>query len=198
LLRAIEEKEVRPLGTNKNERVDTRIVSATNQDLEQRIQEGSFREDLFYRLNVIRLELPPLRERSEDIPLLVEHFIDKFSDQAKRKVTGIEDDALQALMSYRWPGNVRELEHTIERAILMGSESTIGLADLPRSVVAAAHNDASLEKALAKGYTLEQLEREYIKRVMESTKGNKTEAARILGVDRTTLYRKLDEYKVND
>jgi transcriptional regulator with PAS, ATPase and Fis domain len=198
LLRAIEEKEVRPLGANKNEKVDARIISATNRDLEQRVQEGSFRQDLYYRLNVIRIELPPLRERSEDIPILVEHFIQKFAAQAKRNVTGIDGGALAALMSHRWPGNVRELEHVIERAVLMGKSATIGTDDLPQPIITAGQNDLPLEKAVAKGYTLHQLEKEYIERVMESTKGNKTEAARILGVDRTTLYRKLDEYKFSD
>jgi DNA-binding NtrC family response regulator len=198
LLRAIEEKEVRPLGSNKSEKVDARLVSATNRNLEQRVQEGSFRQDLYYRLNVIRVELPPLRERTEDIPILVEHFIQKFAAQAKRNVTGIDNDALRALVSHRWPGNVRELEHTIERAVLMGKRNTIGIDDLPQPIIPVTQNDAPLEKALATGYTLQRLEREYIKRVLENTKGNKTEAARILGVDRTTLYRKLEEYKFSD
>jgi DNA-binding NtrC family response regulator len=198
LLRAIEEKEVRPLGANKNEKVDARLISATNRDLEQRVREGSFRQDLYYRLNVIRIELPPLRERTEDIPALVEHFIQKFADQARRSVAGIDNDALMALMSHRWPGNVRELEHTIERAVLMGKNATIGVDDLPQAIFIASHSDPPLERAVAKGYTLYELEREYIQRVMETTKGNKTEAARILGVDRTTLYRKLEEYKVTD
>jgi DNA-binding NtrC family response regulator len=198
LLRAIEEKEVRPLGANKNEKVDARLISATNGDLEQRVGDGSFRQDLYYRLNVIRIELPPLRERTDDIPILVDHFIQKFNPQSRRTVSGIDNDALEVLMSHRWPGNVRELEHTIERAVLMGQKATIGVDDLPQSMIAASHNDAPLEKAVAKGYTLHDLEREYIQRVMENTKGNKTEAARILGVDRTTLYRKLEEYKVTD
>jgi DNA-binding NtrC family response regulator len=196
LLRAIEEKEVRPLGANKNETVDARLISATNRDLEQHVRDGNFRQDLYYRLNVIRIELPPLRRRTEDIPLLVEHFIRKFSLQARRKVEGIDNDALSALMSHRWPGNVRELEHTIERAVLLGRRATIGSEDLPPAMIGAAGSDAPLEKAVARGYTLHELERDYIRRVMEITKGNKTEAARILGVDRTTLYRKLEEYKV--
>jgi DNA-binding NtrC family response regulator len=196
LLRAIEEKEVRPLGANKNETVDARLISASNRDLEQHVRDGNFRQDLYYRLNVIRIELPPLRQRTEDIPLLVEHFIRKFSPQARRKVEGIDNDALGALMSHRWPGNVRELEHTIERAVLLGKRATIGSEDLPPAMIGADGNDAPLEKAVARGYTLHELERDYIQRVMEITKGNKTEAARILGVDRTTLYRKLEEYKV--
>jgi DNA-binding NtrC family response regulator len=197
LLRIIEDKEVRPLGANQSEKVDTRLVSACNRDLEQLVQEGRFRQDLYYRLNVIRIALPPLRERPEDIPMLVDHFIQKFADQAKRKIEGIEQDALAALMNYRWPGNVRELEHTIERAALLGKGSNISLKDLPLPLPAHDGDEVlPITEAAAKSYTLRDLERQYIMRVMETTNGNKTEAARILGVDRTTLYRKLEEYKV--
>jgi DNA-binding NtrC family response regulator len=196
LLRVIEDKEVRPLGANQSERVDTRIVSACNLDLEQLVEQGRFRQDLYYRLNVIRIELPPLRERSEDIPLLAEHFLHEFAPQAKRQIDSIEQEALAALMNYRWPGNVRELEHTIERAVLLGKETSIGLKDLPLQSQAGSGSSVPLAAAVANGYTLRDLEREYILRVIESTYGNKAEAARILGVDRTTLYRKLEEYKV--
>ncbi|MEX0806612.1 MAG: sigma-54 dependent transcriptional regulator [Candidatus Binatia bacterium] len=196
LLRVIEDKEVRPLGANQSERVDTRVVSACNRDLEHLVEEGRFRQDLYYRLNVIRVELPSLRERPEDIPLLSEHFLRKFAPQTKRKLDGIDQDAMAALMSYRWPGNVRELEHTIERAVLLGKESTIGLNDLPPQLATAGENTLPLVAAVGRAYTLRDLEREYILRVIENTHGNKTEAAKILGVDRTTLYRKLDEYKV--
>jgi DNA-binding NtrC family response regulator len=195
LLRVIEDKEVRPLGATQGEKVDARVVSACNRDLELLVQEGRFRQDLYYRLNVIRIDLPPLRERAEDIPILIEHFLQKFNHQVEREVEGIEPDALAALTDYPWPGNVRELEHTIERAVLLGKEARIGLQDLPNAL--AARNGAllPLASAVAKTYTLKDLEKEYIKRVMESVHGNKTEAAKILGVDRTTLYRKLDEYK---
>jgi DNA-binding NtrC family response regulator len=194
LLRIIEDKEVRPLGANQSEKVDARLVSACNRDLEQLVQEGRFRQDLYYRLNVIRIALPPLRQRPEDIPMLVEHFMGKFAAQANRKIEGIEQDALAALMNYRWPGNVRELEHTIERAALLGKGSNLSLRDLPLPLLE--HDDDAVTEAAAKSYTLRDLERQYIMRVMETTNGNKTEAARILGVDRTTLYRKLEEYKV--
>ncbi|HXG51256.1 MAG TPA: sigma-54 dependent transcriptional regulator [candidate division Zixibacteria bacterium] len=196
LLRVIEDKEVRPLGSNQSEKIDARVISASNRDLEKLVQEGSFRRDLYYRLNVIRIELPPLRERPEDIPVLVDHFIRKFAGHATRPVTGIEPDALAALMSYRWPGNVRELEHTLERAVLLGKTPSICLDDLPESLTRCNRDRLPLNEALARGYTLKELEKEYIHRVLENTNGNKTEAARILGVDRTTLYRKLEEYKV--
>jgi DNA-binding NtrC family response regulator len=196
LLRVIEDKEVRPLGTNQGEKVDARLVSACNRDPELLVQEGRFRQDLYYRLNVIRIDLPPLRERAEDIPILIEHFMRKFSGQIQRKLDGIEPEALQALTNYHWPGNVRELEHTIERAVLLGKESRIGLQDFPPSLVVRNTNVLPLTDAVAKSYTLRDLEKEYIMRVMETAGGNKTEAAKILGVDRTTLYRKLEEYKL--
>ncbi|MGH7823700.1 MAG: sigma-54-dependent transcriptional regulator [Candidatus Binatia bacterium] len=193
LLRVLEDKEVRPLGSNKAEKVDVRLVSASNRNLEQWVREGRFRQDLYYRLNVIRIELPPLRERAEDIPILVEHFIQQFAAKARRHVSGTQKDALAALMNYQWPGNVRELEHVIERAVLLGKEATIGLDDLPQLLSSSANNRPQFNKAVAKGYTLRDLEKEYIRRVLEQTNGNKTEAAKILGVDRTTLYRKLEE-----
>ena len=196
LLRVIEDKEVRQLGANHSERVDTRIVSACNLDLEHLVEQGRFRQDLYYRLNVIRIELPPLRKRPEDIPLLAEHFLQKFAPQAKRKIDSIDQEALAALMNYPWPGNVRELEHTIERAVLLGKAASIGLKDLPLQSQASNESSVPLAAAVANAYTLRDLEREYILRVIESTHGNKAVAARILGVDRTTLYRKLEEYKV--
>ena len=198
LLRVIEDKEVRPLGANQGEKVDARLVSACNRDPELLVQEGRFRQDLYYRLNVIRIDLPPLRERAEDIPVLIEHFIRKFGDQVQRKLDGIEPEALTALMNYHWPGNVRELEHTIERAVLLGKETRIGLQDFPPSLFARNNNVLPLTDAVARSYTLRDLEKEYIIRVMEIVHGNKTEAAKTLGVDRTTLYRKLEEYKVKD
>jgi DNA-binding NtrC family response regulator len=198
LLRVLEDKEVRPLGANQSEKVDTRVLSASNRFLEELVRNGKFRQDLYYRLNVIRIELPALRHRSEDIPLLVKHFIEKFADSAKRNVEGIRDEALAALKSYDWPGNIRELEHTIERAVLLGRGALVGVEDLPGHLVACGESAIVLAQALAKQFTLRDLEREYIGKVLETTHGNKTEAARILGVDRTTLYRKLEEYKFKD
>jgi DNA-binding NtrC family response regulator len=198
LLRVLEDKEVRPLGANQSEKVDTRVLSASNRFLDELVRNGKFRQDLYYRLNVIRIELPTLRHRSEDIPLLVKHFVEKFADSAKRNVEGIQDEALAALRSYDWPGNIRELEHTIERAVLLGKGALIGVEDLPDHLVARGESAIVLAQALAKQFTLRDLEREYIGKVLETAHGNKTEAARILGVDRTTLYRKLEEYKFKD
>lgn len=198
LLRVLEDKEVRPLGANQSEKVDTRVLSASNRNLDQLVRNGKFRQDLYYRLNVIRVELPALRHRSDDIPLLVKHFIDKFADGARRNVEGIREEALAALKSYDWPGNIRELEHTIERAVLLGKGTLVGLEDLPAHLVARGESAIVLAQALDHRLTLRDLEREYIGKVLANTNGNKAEAARILGVDRTTLYRKLEEYKFKD
>jgi DNA-binding NtrC family response regulator len=196
LLRVIEDREVRPLGGNRSEKIDVRLVSASNRVLEDLVHENRFRQDLYYRLNVIRIDLPPLRERTEDIPPLVDHFIRKFAHKTQHRVKGIDTEALALLIGHRWPGNVRELEHTIERAVLLGKSSTIGVSDLPPQLIAVSARKLPLAEAVARGFTLRDLEREYIERVLENTAGNKSEAAKILGVDRTTLYRKLEEYKL--
>ncbi|MBI2088925.1 MAG: sigma-54-dependent Fis family transcriptional regulator [Deltaproteobacteria bacterium] len=198
LLRVIEDKEVRPLGANRTEKVDVRIIAASNRELGELASEGRFRQDLYYRLNVIRIELPPLRERFQDVPLFVEHFIQKYSDRSARKVTGISEEALAALMRYSWPGNVRELEHAIERAMLLGKGEQIAAMDLPPELLAQSDREVTLTEALSRRFTLKTLEQEYIKKVLQATGGNKTETAAILGVDRTTLYRKLDELKEKD
>lgn len=198
LLRVLEDKEVRPLGADQSARVDTRVLSASNRNLDELVRAGKFRQDLYYRLNVIRIELPPLRQRSEDIPLLVNYFLQKFAESAKHRVEGIHAEALAALKSYSWPGNIRELEHTIERAVLLGKGPMIGMDDLPANLTDRGGSAAVVAQALARQLTLHDLEREYIGKVLESTHGNKTEAAKVLGVDRTTLYRKLEEYKFKD
>jgi len=198
LLRVLDDKEVRPLGANQGEKVDARLVSACNRNLDQLVREGKFRQDLYYRLNVIRIELPALRQRTEDIPLLVDHFVRKFAETARRKVDGVQAEAMAALKCHHWPGNIRELEHTIERAVLLGKHPTIELADLPPQLAARAETEVVVAQAMARHLTLSEIEREYIGRVLNATQGNKAEAARILGVDRTTLYRKLEEYKLRD
>ena len=196
LLRLLEDKEVRPLGSNLSEKIDARVVSASNRNLADLVQSGKFRQDLYYRLNVIRIELPALRERSDDIPLLVNHFVQKFVPSANHKVQSVAAEAMAALKAYGWPGNIRELEHTIERAVLLGKGSVIGIDDLPPAMAKKAGLGILTIHGIAKQFTLADLEREYIGKVLESTQGNKTEAAKLLGVDRTTLYRKLEEYKI--
>jgi DNA-binding NtrC family response regulator len=192
LLRVIEEKKVRPLGDTNSYPVDVRFISTSNRDLKSVIQQGQFREDLYYRLKVIDIELPPLRERKEDIPLLVRHFIAKVSVELKKSVSGITEDALKILVNHAWPGNVRELENIIERAITLSQHNRIHPEDLPNSLTQQAE-EKILEKGLQERYTVEQLEMEYIKKVLLEVGGNKSRAAEILGLDRKTLYRKLEE-----
>lgn len=192
LLRAIEEKTVRPLGETRSYPVDVRIISTSNRDIPSLIREGRFREDLYYRLKVIDIELPPLRERREDIPLLVNHFIDRFRKDLRKPISGITEEALKILMNYPWPGNVRELENVIQRAVTLCQQEWIHPDDLPPAMLRKKEEDL-IEKGLREKYTIDQLEKEYIRRVMIEVGGNKSKAAEILGLDRKTLYRKLEE-----
>jgi len=192
LLRVIEDREVRPLGDTSSYPIDVRIISSSNRDIKSTIQDGRFREDLYYRLNVIDIQLPPLRERREDIPLLMQHFIQKFSKELKKAVSGVSGDALRILLNYPWPGNVRELENIIQRAITLSQHEVISPEDLPASIIQKA-DEKLFEKAMEEKFTLDQLEKEYIRRVLIETGGNKSKAAEKLGLDRKTLYRKLEE-----
>ena len=192
LLRVIEEREVRPLGDTNSYPVDVRIISTSNRDIKSFTQEGRFREDLFYRLKVIDIELPTLRERKEDIPLLVQHFIEKFCKELKKSVSGGSEDTLRILLTYSWPGNVRELENAIERAITLAQREVIFPEDLPSSMVKEA-DERIVDKAFNERYTLHQLEKEYIRKVLIEVGGKKSKAAEVLGVDRKTLNRKLFE-----
>jgi DNA-binding NtrC family response regulator len=193
LLRVLQEREVRPLGANKAERVDVRVLAATNRQLDKRLKEGRFREDLFYRLNVIHLALPPLRERSEDVLPLAEHFLARSAQRAGKRLRGFKESAKKILLGYSWPGNVRELENVIERAVALAEGEIVTPEDLPPAMRDRKNQDR-ITTALAQGLTLDELEREYIQRVLEAEGGNKTRAAQRLGLDRKTLYRKLDEY----
>jgi two-component system response regulator PilR (NtrC family)/two-component system response regulator HydG len=193
LLRVLQEKEVRPLGAARSEKVDVRVLSATNRDLVQRMREGAFREDLFYRLNVIEVVLPPLRDRAEDVLPLSEHFLQEAASRTGKRIVGFTQPALKILLAYPWPGNVRELENVVERAVALAEGDQIGPDDLPPQVRERRSTDV-LAGALARGLTLAELEREYINRVLQAEGGNKTRAAQRLGLDRKTLYRKLEEY----
>ncbi|MDI6762418.1 MAG: sigma-54 dependent transcriptional regulator [Thermodesulfobacteriota bacterium] len=190
LLRVLEEREVRPLGDTNSYPIDLRIISTSNCDITSSIQQGRFREDLYYRLKVIDIEMPALRERREDIPILVQHFIQKFSKELKKAVSGVSRDALKILLNYPWPGNVRELENIIQRAITLSRHEVISPEDLPASIIQKA-DEKLFEKAVEEKFTLDQLEKEYIRRVLIETGGNKSKAAERLGLDRKTLYRKL-------
>jgi DNA-binding NtrC family response regulator len=191
LLRVLQEFEFEPVGGNKTCRVDTRVILATNDDLSQLVASGRFRQDLYYRINVINVELPPLRERTSDIPLLAKHFLEEICQESGKKVGGISDDALAALSRYNWPGNVRELQNVIERAVLLGKSDFVGLDDLPRAVAAA--GPLSVEAAL--GRTLKESlaapERQIILEVLENNDWNRFATAQALGINRTTLYKKM-------
>jgi len=187
LLRVLEEKEFTRVGGNEPIKVDVRVISATNKDLKRAIAAGEFREDLYYRLNVVTIELPPLRERKEDVPLLAQHFLNKFALENQKEITGFSPEATEFLLGYDWPGNVRELENAIERAVILAKDSLITVADLPQENI-------SLARSAPIGKKLKEAEKNHILNVLSETGGNYSEAARILGITRMTLYNKSREY----
>ena len=191
LLRALQEKEVKPVGSTERIGINVRVIAATHRDLEDSIRKGSFRQDLYFRLNVVQVKLPPLRERKPDIPLLVNSFLDKFSTP-QRTVRSISEDAMSRLMAYDWPGNVRELENSIERGVALGSGPELQVSDLPTNLQqGTAPRIAGSDDIVP----LEELERRAIFRALRETSGDKLAAARLLGIGKTTLYRKLKEYE---
>jgi DNA-binding NtrC family response regulator len=209
LLRVLQFGELRRVGSVEAKQVDVRIIAASHRDLATEVRENRFREDLFFRINVLRLDVPPLRERRADIPLLVERFLDRIAEREGRSALQIEPNALAALVAYDWPGNVRELLNVVERAAIFAERSEITLDDLPDELRAAApvgatngtlpHAPAGTDivaGAAERGLTLEQLEREYILEVLRRANGNRTRAAKMLGIPRRTLYRRLTEYGV--
>ena len=192
LLRVLQEHEIKRVGGTEPIKVDVRIVAATNKNLEQLVAEKKFREDLFYRLHVVSIHLPSLRERPEDIPLLADHFLRKYAADNQKPVSQISQDALDLLSRYRWPGNVRELENVIERAVTLSHHSIILPEDLPRRL--RAEPPDSFPPSLPSQIPLSELEKRYIQKVLEDTGGNKKKAADILGIDRRTLYRMAARY----
>jgi two-component system response regulator HydG len=190
LLRVLQEREIRPVGAIERVRIDLRIIAATNRDLESAARTGGFRQDLYFRLNVVQIKLPPLRERKSDIPLLVNSFLEKFGDP-QRPIRTISEDAMRRLMAYDWPGNVRELENAVERAVALGSGPILHMGDLPSNL-----QQDSNEKTLDSNEltTIEEMERRFILRALRETNGDKLAAARLLGIGKTTLYRKLKHY----
>lgn len=191
LLRVLQEQEVRPIGGNKTQAVNVRVIAATNRKLEAMIAEGHFREDLYYRLNVIAVDLPPLRSRPDDIAPLAAHFLQQLA--GAKPPHRLAPDAQARLQAYHWPGNVRELMNVLQRCVALCQDSLITAADLPENVHAGRSGDF-LEAAVAQHLTLAELERIFIERVLADEGGNKSRAAQRLGLDRKTLYRKLDEY----
>lgn len=196
LLRTIQEGTIRRVGDSREKKIDVRVVAATNRDLEKEVSEGRFREDLFWRLNVIQVHVPPLRERVFDIPLLVEYFLQKFA-RNNRPALEISPEALALLTTYSWQGNVRELENTIERATALARGAILTPEDLPARIHTGSASQI-VAKARSKRLKLDELEREYILEILRETAGNKSKAAEILGLDRKTLYRKLEEYRAAD
>lgn len=193
LLRALEEKVITPIGSTTPVEVDVRLLAATNVDLEELVKEGRFRADLYYRLNVIPLHIPPLRDRKDDIPLLVEHFRQVIAERTQSEPKVINQEALTALLNYGWPGNVRELEHMLERAILFAKGKRVSASDFPEKLRSSTPQPVAHEERAATP-TLETIEKAYIAWVLEQTGGQKAKAASILGIDSSTLYRKIDRY----
>jgi two-component system response regulator HydG len=190
LLKAVEEKSISKVGDHKVVNADVRLISATNQDLEKAVTQGLFRKDLFFRLNVVSIHLPPLRERREDIPLLVKYFLNRFGSREGKVIEGFSPNAMKALTEYHWPGNIRELENTVERLVVFARDKIITTNDLAYS------NTVLSNLPIKDPLCLEEIERLHIVKVVELTEGNKTRAARLLGIDRKTLRMKMKKYQI--
>lgn len=197
LLRVLENKQITPVGETKPIDVDVRLIAATNADLEEDVKSGRFRSDLFYRLNVIPVHILPLRERVEDIPLLVTHFVAKYCRRGELELKSLSLEAMTALNRYDWPGNVRELENCIERAVLLSKGQTIEITDFPAKVTEGPKSTI-VSRENPETPTLESIEKAYIYYVLNQAQGKKSKAAELLGIDSSTLYRKLEKYKLLD
>ncbi len=192
LLRVLQEKEVRPIGSNNKVKIDVRVIAATNRDLEAEYKEGQFRKDLYFRLNVVTVHIPSLRERRSDIPMLVQWFLDKYAAETKIEVS---PEAMNCMLQYDWPGNVRELENCVERAVALGNREVITLQDLPPAI-RAYENQLSLGAATVTATDLEEIEKDTIQRVFDQVNGDKEMAGKLLGISRATLYRKIKRYNI--
>ncbi|HSC32083.1 MAG TPA: sigma-54 dependent transcriptional regulator [Gemmatimonadaceae bacterium] len=196
LLRVLQQREVIPVGGTEAVPIDTRLLAATNRDLEEEMKRGAFRSDLFYRLNVFALHLPPLRSRRDDIPLLIDAFLHRAAQQRAAEPKRLTDAALDAMQTYAWPGNVRELENALERAVILSDGDTIDVAALPERITERRSEPLVTTHETAANPTLDVIERAYIMWVLQSEGGNKSRAAEVLGIDPSTLYRKLSRYGV--
>jgi transcriptional regulator with PAS, ATPase and Fis domain len=200
LLRFLEEKMLRRVGGTRDIRVNVRIIAATNRDLEKAVAEGRFREDLYYRLNVIRIRLPSLRARREDIPLLVTHFIDQFDREFRKSTRGFTPGAMDCMMRYHWPGNVRELRNVIERAMILETKETLDVEDLPSEIREVRSGEPNGEPAGPgfalpdSGYALKQMEKEMLRQALQKTGGNQSRAASLLNISRDALRYKMKKY----
>ena len=192
LLRVLETNEFIKVGDSKPSNVDVRIIAATNRDLKQDVEHGKFREDLFYRLNVFTISLPPLRERKKDIPVLADHFLNLFADKTNKRINSIQPEVLKQLQAHDWKGNIRELKNTIERAVILEDSDQLTLSSLPfelQNIETNPHDNLS-------AFNLSTVEKLHIQKILHHTKGNKTKAAELLGIGLTTLYRKMEEYQI--
>ena len=197
ILRVLQEREFEPVGGTQTLKVNTRVIAATNKNIEAEIKDGRFREDLYYRLNVITVEVPPLRHRREDVPFLADFFLKPYAEKNRRSIKGFTPRATDLLMRYDWPGNVRELENVIERAVIMARGEMITPLEFPIDLQ---NIDEELKESqidLTPGRSLKEVEKVMILRTLEETSGNRTHAARILGISRRTLQLKLKEYRIN-
>jgi two-component system, NtrC family, response regulator HydG len=195
LLRVLQEREITRVGSNRPVKVDVRLIAATNRDLEAEVRKGTFREDLYYRLRVLKITVPPLRERRGDIPHLVERFVAEFARRHERAVTGVDEDAMRVLMGHDWPGNVRELQNVVETMTLLGKGPILGVADVPTEIADQKRPGTALVTMDAlEGMTLKKVERELIRLNLDRFAGNRAKAAKALGISERTLYRKLREY----
>jgi two-component system, NtrC family, response regulator HydG len=199
LLRVLQEREFEPLGSTKTVKVDIRIVTATNRMLSEEVKKGHFREDLFYRLNVVPVYLPALRERKEDIPLLIEHFLKIYNEKNSRNLQGFHPRAMDALMRYSWPGNIRELENVVERAVILTRDDYASFSELPEAIRGTTDDGFSEEvrAGIRPGMTIREMEKELIIKTLEDNDGNRTRSSRILGITRRTLQLKLKEYGID-
>jgi transcriptional regulator with GAF, ATPase, and Fis domain len=195
LLRVLQEREFEPLGAERTQKVDLRVIAATNRDLKQMVSDGKFQEDLYYRLNVIPIEIPPLRERRDDIPVLVEHFVDKHRARIGKRIDRVEPEVLELLQRYDWPGNVRELENTIERAVVLSTGPVITMASI--SMVGATQPGASGLPSLRLHQNLEWVERETIRRALDQAGGVKKDAAELMGISQRALSYYLAKYRID-
>jgi two-component system response regulator HydG len=193
ILRVLQEGEFERLGGAKTIRTDVRLIAATHRDLEQMVEQGAFRQDLFYRLSVVPVELPPLRDRREDIPLLADHFLQHYAQKNRKTVRGFHRQSLDLLTAYHWPGNIRELENTLERAVILCLGDRVTPHELPASVRGA---DTVVAPPMPAGMSLKEAERELVLRTLADTEGNRTRAAEILGISRQTLLNRLKEYGI--
>jgi transcriptional regulator with PAS, ATPase and Fis domain len=194
LLRVLQERVIRQVGGRENKEIDVRVVAATNQDLVEAMRRGEFREDLYYRLNVVNIRLPELRERREDIPLLIDYFLKLHAGTNRQETRHFSNEAMRLLLSSEWPGNVRELENAVEHALAIGAGPTLRIPDLPPHISGFV-GEIVIQEFAVEARSLREVERRHILRVLEETGGNHAHAAQVLGIDRRTLYRKLNKYK---